>query len=130
MIVSPDTYRAQGYSDEEARRASIEAWARALEQRPSEAVLLVGAPAAGKTTWLEQHAAPGVLYYDATLGYRSTRRQLIRMATQAGVSIRAVWLDTPLHVCLQRNAARAGRQTNWCDASTLRSRPSRHANAT
>ncbi|MGY1915425.1 AAA family ATPase [Blastococcus sp. SYSU DS0973] len=37
------------------------------------------------------------------------RAPLIALARKAGVPVRAVWIDTPLEVCLARNAAREGR---------------------
>jgi predicted kinase len=37
------------------------------------------------------------------------RAPLIEAARSAGVGVRCVWVDTPLAVCLQRNAARTGR---------------------
>ncbi len=37
------------------------------------------------------------------------RAPLIAAARRAGVPVRAVWLDTPLPVCLERNRAREGR---------------------
>ena len=37
------------------------------------------------------------------------RAALIALARQAGVPVRAVWLDTPLEVCVARNARREGR---------------------
>ena len=37
------------------------------------------------------------------------RAPLIAAARRAGVPVRAVWLDTPLPVCLERNQARQGR---------------------
>lgn len=37
------------------------------------------------------------------------RAPLIAAALRAGVPVRAVWVDTPLPVCLERNQAREGR---------------------
>ncbi len=37
------------------------------------------------------------------------RAPLIAAALRAGVPVRAVWVDTPLAVCLERNQAREGR---------------------
>ncbi|MGY1835698.1 3-oxoacyl-ACP reductase FabG [Blastococcus sp. SYSU DS0510] len=37
------------------------------------------------------------------------RAALVALAREAGVPVRAVWLDTPAEVCLARNAARTGR---------------------
>ena len=37
------------------------------------------------------------------------RAPLLALGAQAGVPVRAVWLDVPLTTCLRRNAAREGR---------------------
>lgn len=108
-IVSPDHIRAEwggGADESHVRAEAISRWRTALAQQPIEAVLVCGAPGSGKSTWLAQHARAGVLYYDATLSHQATRRQLIRLAEGAGVSVRIVWMRTPLDVCLRRNAER------------------------
>ncbi|MBK6920512.1 MAG: hypothetical protein IPH07_24135 [Deltaproteobacteria bacterium] len=79
-----------GVRDEsEVRAMAIVEWRRALASSSS-AVLVCGAPGAGKTTWVQQHARPGVAYYDGTLTHRATRAQLLRMAEQAGIPARIV----------------------------------------
>jgi predicted kinase len=45
-------------------------------------------------------------YIDATNLVRRDRKPFLRMARQAGACVEAVWFDTPLAVCLERNAAR------------------------
>ena len=37
------------------------------------------------------------------------RAALVELAREAGVPVRAVWLDVPLEICLERNLAREGR---------------------
>ncbi|CCG03904.1 ATP-binding protein [Blastococcus saxobsidens] len=46
---------------------------------------------------------------DNTNAAPEDRAPLVALARQAGVPVRAVWVDTPLEVCLERNARRAGR---------------------
>jgi predicted kinase len=46
---------------------------------------------------------------DNTNPSREDRAPLIAAARQAGVPVRAVWLDTPTDVCIARNEAREGR---------------------
>jgi predicted kinase len=68
---------------------------------------LAGAPGAGKSTWLREHGVQGVLYLDAMLARRLTRRLVCEMAAAAGREVDCIWLDTDLETCLSRNAARA-----------------------
>ena len=46
---------------------------------------------------------------DNTSPSRVDRAPLIAAARTAGVPVRAVWVDTPVEVCLARNQAREGR---------------------
>lgn len=112
-IVSPDRFRTdeQGHyhvdEDEDAiRRMCVTAWRTAMRRRPVEAVLLCGAPASGKTTWLQQHRRRDTLYYDGTCGQPGMRALLCQIARERGIEPRIVWLNTPLHECLERNARR------------------------
>jgi predicted kinase len=50
--------------------------------------------------------ARGDTIVDATNLAPRWRRDWIRLAQRAGVPVEAVWFDTPLDVCLARNAAR------------------------
>lgn len=107
-VISPDELRDRGLTDEaEIRSRCVDAWANAMHKRPSEAVLMVGAPGSGKSTWLAANAVPGKAYYDATLAYPATRAQLIRLARAQGVPVRVVWLRASLQTCLARNAQRS-----------------------
>jgi predicted kinase len=46
---------------------------------------------------------------DNTHASAEERRPLVVAARTAGASVRAVWIDTPVELCLARNAAREGR---------------------
>jgi predicted kinase len=70
-------------------------------------VALAGAPGAGKTTWVQENRRPGVLYLDATLSRRKTRREVCGVTASAGRPIYCVFLDVDLDVCLTRNATRS-----------------------
>jgi len=67
---------------------------------------LAGAPGAGKSTWLREHGVGGVLYLDAVLARRATRRTVCKMAAAAGRQIDCVLFLTDLEICLARNSAR------------------------
>ena len=93
------------------------AWVRAFEQleaalqgkyRPTKLVLMVGAQGAGKTTWLASNKVPGAVYWDACLNTPRKRREVVEKARAVtpDLSVEVVWMDTPLAVCLERNAGR------------------------
>jgi predicted kinase len=54
-------------------------------------------------------AAGAAVVVDNTNPSADERVALIAAARQAGVPVRAVWLDTPADVCIERNDARVGR---------------------
>ena len=116
MIVSPDSFL---YTPDGTYLWSVarvkQAWAdakvsfdRALGTGAfTKVVLLMGVPAAGKSTWLSENARPDVLHFDATFALPQWREPWIKAARAAGVPVEIVWLDTPLTVCIERNAARS-----------------------
>jgi superoxide dismutase/predicted kinase len=69
-------------------------------------VLLVGIPAAGKSTWLKSNQEPDAIYIDATFTQKWARAKPIQMAKEHGKKVEAVYLDVPLPVSLERNAQR------------------------
>jgi predicted kinase len=75
--------------------------------KPERVVLLMGIPAAGKTTWISHNEMPNRVYFDATLDSPGKRRPWIRLAEQAGVKCELVYVQTPLEVCLERNIRRS-----------------------
>lgn len=70
--------------------------------------LLIGAQGSGKSRWARERAQadPAALLFDAILVQRHERAPLLQRAARARVPAIAVWLKTPLHACLARNAAR------------------------
>lgn len=117
IIVSPDHYLIDEdtgeyvWSPERVRAA----WGRAnaklkrLLASPyiSTVVLLIGIPAAGKSTWIRSHAEPGTIYYDATFTIRRHRAPIIDLVKEAGKRVEAIVMNTPLPVCLKRNLCRS-----------------------
>jgi predicted kinase len=126
-IVSPDTHliNKDGIYEWSPSRAT-QAWDRAYEefhlalircsnhvQVNTNALLLVGIPGSGKTTFLTRDndiwtsvERDRSVVFDATLTSSLSRRPLIEMAAEAGVRIEAVVFDVPLIAAMRRNAAR------------------------
>ncbi|WP_343527366.1 AAA family ATPase [Sphingomonas sp.] len=93
----------------EAWRLSYAALERAIEQAPASVrvVVVCGIQGAGKTTWISsQPASPSTIYFDAALPGARHRTEVIAIAKRLGATVEAVWIDTPLDVAIQRNAAR------------------------
>jgi len=116
VIISPDDYliREDGHY-EWSREQVSRAWARAIREvsyllmQHDKIVLLVGLPAAGKTTWLwaPGNQESGVLYVDATFVRRVWRRPFLKAAKKAGKPIEAIIFDTPWETILDRNSQRS-----------------------
>ena len=118
MHINPDhflqTERGRVISPELNRRAwalSMEALRGAMKRRneATNLYILVGAQGAGKTTWLRSNAdrlGSDAAVFDAILVKKSERQPLLDIAVAHDVPVIAVWLDTPLEICLLRNAKR------------------------
>ena len=115
MIVSPDHYllTESGEYIWSVPRVK-EAWASANAKlkgllasgKYDQLVLMVGVPASGKSTWLKSHQVSSAIYFDATFTSARIRKLYIDMAKEAGMSVVAVFMQTPLAVCLDRNSCR------------------------
>lgn len=112
-IVSPDAHLINEAGQYEWSVPRVQkAWdmarahLRAVLPEGERLVLMVGVPGAGKSTWLDSHGEPGVVYFDATLCGDRARAEFVTLARSMGKPVEVVWLDTPLAVCLARNAAR------------------------
>jgi hypothetical protein len=82
--------------------------ALAVASPSSKLYVLVGAQGLGKTEWVRQRAKdePEAVFFDAILVKRSERAPIVAAAQRFSVPTTAVWLQTPLEICLKRNAAR------------------------
>jgi len=120
MILSPDHHLvdAEGqylWSADGAARA----WTRVTQEvryllpQFDRLVLLVGLPAAGKSTWVTTpgNQDPKALFIDATFVARSWRTPFIQMARQAGKPVDAIVFMTPFPVILERNSHRPATRT-------------------
>jgi predicted kinase len=72
------------------------------------AYLLIGAQAAGKSTWARAllQREPRAVVFDAILVKRAERAPILAAAREHEVAAVAVWFHTSLEECLARNAAR------------------------
>jgi hypothetical protein len=102
-VITPERNKA-------AWEQSYEAFANALHaRRPSTKVyVLVGPQGAGKSTWAKSHASrlPDAIFFDAILVKRIERAPVLSIAKAHAVAVVAVWFQTPLELCIARNAAR------------------------
>ena len=55
-------------------------------------------------------AAGRSVVVDNTNASRDERAALVDLAREAGVPVRAVWVDPPFDTCVERNLARTGRE--------------------
>ena len=95
--------------NEEAWRLSYAALENAIELSPAlmRVVVVCGVQGAGKSTWIaSQPASPSTIYFDAALPGARHRAKVISIAKRLGAAVEAVWIDTPLEVAVERNAAR------------------------
>lgn len=70
--------------------------------------VLIGPQGSGKSTWARWRKVeePDAIIFDAILVKRSERRPILESVRQHSSAAIAVWFQTPLDVCLARNAAR------------------------
>ncbi|RYX97157.1 MAG: hypothetical protein EOO28_05270 [Comamonadaceae bacterium] len=117
MHISPDQFLQTSSSRVWTPERNQQAWCsayRALDRVLSESraleniYLLIGAQGSGKSTWVRTQGCPErSVYFDAILVKRSERAEVLKRIRPFGVPAIAVWMKTPLSVCIERNASRA-----------------------
>ncbi|NNP71763.1 hypothetical protein A7P53_04675 [Acinetobacter defluvii] len=70
--------------------------------------ILIGCQASGKSTWAKQHLLkhPDDIVFDAILVKKSERQPIIELTKKFNKNCIAVYFQTPLKICLQRNQQR------------------------
>jgi hypothetical protein len=114
-VISPDQFLYVGdryvWSVPRIKRAwtqARQAFTRAIRSGGfRKLVLLMGVPASGKSTWLGESQEAGTLYLNACFDLPWKRKPFIKEAQAAGLEVEIMWFDTPLEVCLERNAERS-----------------------
>jgi predicted kinase len=114
-IVSPDSYlyTETGEYVFSPERASA-AWGSSYRDLKTflknpkivRVVLMIGIPGSGKSSWLKTNYRSDTVFFDATFTTVRSRAPVIQMAREAGRSVMAVVMDTPVGVCLDRNSCR------------------------
>lgn len=111
-VISPDSYRYHDGVYRFSSRHEPEVWGAAyldfaaLCDRATWAVVMVGIPGSGKTTWIHENGK-GEVFFDATNLTVMHRRPIIALARAMGCTVKGVHLMTPLEICLERNAKRS-----------------------
>lgn len=79
-----------------------------LAGKPSLLYVVCGIQGSGKSTWIRENGArlAPCVFFDAALPGVRHRAPLIAIARELGSAVRGVWINTPLGLALQRNAAR------------------------
>ena len=118
MHINPDHFLETSEGRVWTREGNAIAWEKscaaldaALREGNSRTLLyvLIGCQASGKSTWAraKQASEPEAIIFDGILVKKSERQPILRAAASHKVPAVAVVFETPLQVCLQRNAARS-----------------------
>ncbi|AMB48408.1 MULTISPECIES: AAA family ATPase [Methylobacteriaceae] len=118
MIIDPDHFLETAAGRLWTPERNLQAWATAFAVldaalaaavSPADVIVVCGVQGSGKSTWTRTTAGerPAAILFDAALPGRRHRRPIIEAARQHGARVSAVWIDVPLVVALNRNAARS-----------------------
>jgi predicted kinase len=110
MIISPELD-----ADWDDRPATAKAWEAGFSRwygalrsaRVSQGIVLIGTPGSGKSTWAKANDQSGIVIFDGCFARPRTRQRAAHAGTRSGKPVIAVWLRTPLYVCIERVEARA-----------------------
>jgi len=120
IAIDPDDYldlsRPEPFTREEVRAAWEQAYAdleRALSSSPvrSRLFIVFGIQAGGKSAWVSSALAgaeAGDIFFSGPLPSRGHRARSVALGRHYGAHLVAVWICTPLDVCIARNAQRRG----------------------
>lgn len=77
-------------------------------QLDSDLYILIGCQGSGKSTWAKNHLchSPNSIIFDAILVKETERAPILKLAKQYNKTCIAVYFQTPLATCLQRNKQR------------------------
>jgi predicted kinase len=114
-VISPDDYRYLDgkYTFRKNREPYV--WGRAYldlvdllknGQGCETLTVMAGLPGSGKTTWIQEHGEGSTIYFDATSLTPERRAPVTALGAALGAYVTAVYLNTPLHVCKERNDCR------------------------
>ena len=107
MVVAPESYCYVGgrFRRDLLPKASETARERLCQCDASTVIVLVGLPGSGKSTWASEYSGP-LPVYDACNTTKWERARLLRMLAEHGKEARAVFVDTPVGLCMERDAMR------------------------
>ena len=117
MHINPDHFLQTSEGRVTTPERNARAWEQCFEALPAALAastvsrrlyVLVGAQGSGKSTWARamRQREPDAVFFDAILVKRSERAPILTEARRHGVPAVAVWFQTPLAVCVERNTQR------------------------
>jgi predicted kinase len=118
MHINPDHYLETAQGRVFTDKRNIQAWQKCFDdlkhtiqtcKNIKRLYLLIGAQASGKSTWakLKNIEEPENIIFDVILVKRVERQKVIQILKDSHVAVVAVVFNTPLAVCLERNAQRS-----------------------
>jgi predicted kinase len=114
VIIQPDNHLYQNGHYYWTPERSLASWTRCFNEltatlstaRYRQVLMLIGIPGSGKSTWAAAHDAPDTIIFDGTFVDSLRRQRVIAAAASHHIPVIAIWLDTDLQTCIQRNQQR------------------------